>query len=125
MQHTISHKKKVLIINDNWGILFAMQKALELKNYTVQTADSFAGMETIINDPPNLIFLDVNLLKEDGRTVSQELKGHAATKNIPIIILTGYSNGEELRAEAGADDHILKPFELAHLWEMTAKYTTR
>ena len=62
---------------------------------------------------------------KDGREVAQELKGDARTKHIPIIILTAYPNADELAREAGADDFLPKPFELADLWKMTAKHTVR
>lgn len=116
-------RKKVLVIDDNAGILFAMQQALELKEYDVRISETFVGVEEIAKSPPDLIYLDVSLVGMDGREVAQKLKSDEGTKNIPIIILTAYPNAGELAKEAGADDYLPKPFELKHLWEMTAKYT--
>ena len=117
-------RKKVLVIDDNPGILFAMQEALRLKDYDVHISEMFAGVEKIEKSAPDLIYLDISLVGQDGREVTKELKGDGRTKNIPIIILTAYPNANELTKEAGADDYLSKPFELENLWKMTAKYTS-
>jgi len=123
MNTDVPMKRKVLVIDDNPGILFVMQQALELQDYDVQTAETFAGVEAIGEIAPDLIYLDISLVGQDGRKVTQELKGDRRTKDIPVIILTAYPNADELTKEAGANDYLPKPFELEHLWEMTAKHT--
>jgi DNA-binding response OmpR family regulator len=124
MNTATSIRKKVLVIDDNAGILFVMQQALQLKDYDVYIFETFSGVGVIEKSAPHLIYLDISLIGKDGREVSRELKNNARTKNIPIIILTAYPNADELTKEAGADDYLPKPFELAHLWEMTEKYTS-
>lgn len=117
-------KKKVLIIDDNAGILFAMRQALELKGYDVRTSQTYAGTCAIAEDCPDMIYLDVSLLGKDGRTISRELKKSANTSNIPIVILTAHVNARELSEEAGANSYLPKPFDLEHLWIKTAAYTS-
>ncbi len=117
-------KKKVLIIDDNTGILFVLQEALTLRGYDVFVSETFAGVDSIEKSAPDLIYLDISLVGKDGREVAQELKNSKGTKNIPIIIVTAYPNADELAKAAGADDYLTKPFELEHLWKMTAKYTS-
>jgi CheY-like chemotaxis protein len=117
-------RKKVLVIDDNTGVLFVMQQALQMKDYDVRTTESFMGVAAIEKSAPDLIYLDISLVGKDGREVAQELKNDERTKNIPIVILTAYPNADELAEEAGADDFLPKPFELEHLWEMTAEYTS-
>ena len=115
-------REKVLVIDDNPGILFAMRKALAVKEYEVCVSDTFTGVDAVAKIAPDLIYLDISLVGKDGREVAQELKGDGRTKHIPIVILTAYPNAGELAREAGADDFLPKPFELAELWKMTAKY---
>ena len=117
-------KKKILVIDDNSGILFAMQQALQMKDYDVRTAESFTGVAAVEKTAPDLIYLDVSLLGQDGRKVSRELKGSDGTKNIPIIMLTAHPNADELAQQAGADSYLPKPFDLVHLWEKTAEYVS-
>ncbi len=100
-----------------------MQQALQMKDYDVRTNESFMGVAAIEKSAPDLIYLDVSLVGKDGREVAQELKNDERTKNIPIVILTAYPNADELAEEAEADDFLPKPFELDHLWAMTAEYT--
>ncbi|MDO8624308.1 MAG: response regulator [bacterium] len=123
MNTTATMRKKVLVIDDNSGILFVLQKALKLKEYEVHVSETFAGIDAVENLAPDLIFLDISLVGVDGREVAQELKGNDRTRHIPIVILTAYPNADELAKEAGADGYLSKPFELRELWEMTAKYT--
>lgn len=95
-----------------------------MKEYDVVISETFAGVDSIEKSAPNLIYLDISLVGKDGREVAQELKNDERTKNIPIVILTAYPNADELAEEAGADGYLPKPFELEHLWKMTAKYTS-
>jgi CheY-like chemotaxis protein len=122
MNTTLPLKKRILVIDDNAGILFALRQALEVQGHEVHTAECFAGVASVDALAPDLIYLDISLVGQDGREISRELKSDARTKNIPIIILTAYPNAGGLTKEAGADDHLPKPFELTHLWEMTARY---
>jgi len=117
-------KKKILVIDDNAGILFVMKQALGLKGYDVHTSESFTGVPDVAQLAPDLIYLDISLVGQDGREISRELKLNARTKHIPIIILTAYPNADELAKEAGSDNYLPKPFDLQDLWKMTAKYTS-
>lgn len=114
---------KVLLIDDNAPILFVMQRALELRGYDVHASHSYDGLSAVESVSPDLIFLDVALGTLDGCLVSQELKQNPATSAIPIILLTGHSNGKELATRAGADNYLIKPIGLINLWDMAAKYT--
>lgn len=113
-------RKKILVIDDNQGMLFVIKKALEMKKYDVHTSNDFCGLAWVEEMHPDLIFLDVSLESKDGCEISRELKSNESTQNIPIVILTGYSNGEELAEKALAQGHLSKPFELLNLWTTTA-----
>jgi len=114
--------KKILIIDDNDGILFALRQALKIGGYEAHTADSFEGVDPIIDLCPDLILLDVFLVGRDGRAVAREIKGNEKTGHIPIIMITAYPNGDQLMREAGADDFLAKPFDLKDLYEKVARY---
>jgi CheY-like chemotaxis protein len=120
----IVRKKKVLVIDDNAGILFIMQQALELKQYEVHLSETYPGIGYVEQIAPDLICLDVSLVGQDGRDVARELKADVRTRHIPIIILTAYPNAEDMAHEAGANDFLSKPFDLNILWAMAAKHTS-
>jgi|SRR3989344_7382018 len=122
MNKVNSQKKKILIIEDNPGILFAMEQAFSMSGYDVETATNFKGALHVSKTPPDLIFLDVFLESQDGRVITKELKAHKGTKNIPVVILSAYPGIAELAKEAGADNSLAKPFELSELLAITKKY---
>jgi CheY-like chemotaxis protein len=125
MNKIIPQKKKVLIIDDNPGILFALQKALEFDGYDVEASATFEGVLGITNNAPDLIFLDIFLASQDGREITRELKSDKGTKHIPIVILSAYPGIDTLTEEAGADDYLAKPFELTALFALAKKYTVK
>lgn len=106
-------------------MLFVIKQALKIKNYEVETRNSFDGIDAIMKISPDLIFLDISLVNNDGREVSKAIKNNKATENIPIIIITAHSNADELAKKAGADNYISKPFDLKILWKMADEYTTK
>ena len=114
---------KILVIDDNTGILFVLEQAFTLKGYRVALLETYSGVEEVEKLAPHLIFLDISLVGKDGRDVSRELKQDVRTKHIPIVILTAYPDAKKLAKEAGADDYMSKPFDLSHLWEMAEKHT--
>lgn len=76
----------------------------------------FAGsaeeaLSTISDESPDLILLDVMLPEMDGYELCQKLKANAATRHIPIVLITGLDSDEALVRgfDAGADEFISKP----------------
>lgn len=102
---------KVLIIDDdeNLGAIFetALQKAgLE----TVSALNGQGGIDKARTEQPNLILLDQVLPDISGNEVLRTLKTDASTQNIPVLILSNFSQ-EELVKEAinnGALDYVFK-----------------
>ena len=124
MKHPTVQRKKILIIDDSVGILFAVRKALEVKGYEVITSETFPGVTYVENISPDLLFLDMSLVGQDGRKVAKELKADNKTNRIPIVMLTAFPNARELALESGADDFLSKPFELEVLWKISKKHTS-
>lgn len=84
----------------------------------VHTATSAAqGLAMARHTQPDLILLDVLMPQMDGFEVFRQLKQHASTAQIPVIFLTGVSDGptEERGLNMGAADFIAKPFRAATL----------
>ncbi len=70
---------------------------------------------------PELIILDLNLPKKDGREVLQELKNNTVLRVIPVIILTTSSAREEIvnLYQMGANSYIVKPYTFTELVEIS------
>ncbi len=106
-------KQKILIVEDDENIRELISFNLQTTNYSViETETGEAGIQKAIKSSPDLILLDLMLPEMDGLDVCRQLKSDAATKNIPIIMVT--AKGEEsdivTGLELGADDYLTKPF---------------
>ncbi|HVT16825.1 MAG TPA: response regulator [Thermoanaerobaculia bacterium] len=106
-------REKVLIIEDEPDIAEVLQYNLEKEGFDVETARcGDAGLEAVRKEDPDLILLDLMLPGVDGLELTRMLKRDAATRRLPIVMLT--ARGEEVDRivglELGADDYITKPF---------------
>ena len=114
----INESATVLIVEDEQDIRELLAYNLEKEGYaTLQAADGKEGLDMARARKPDLILLDLMLPKLDGLAVCRELERDAATVRIPIIMLT--ARGEDvdriLGFELGADDYVVKPFNIREL----------
>jgi DNA-binding response OmpR family regulator len=103
---------KVLLVDDDRGLLDLLRYALERDGYTVVTAgDGEQGLRRWAAAAPDLAVLDVTLPKLDGFEVCRRIRDHART---PIVLLTARGEEAEVRRglELGADDYLTKPFSM-------------
>ena len=102
------------MVEDDPKIVQAVEKTLTLvPGYSVEwVSDPDRAVAVVIAKKPDLVLLDVRLPGGDGRVLLQILKENAATRGIPVIMLTGLaSEGDKvLGLNLGADDYVVKPF---------------
>ncbi len=104
---------RVLVVDDNRDILGLIDRLLTANGYEVFTARD--GREAVSQEAltePNLIILDVNLPYINGWDLCRLFKQR---RSVPVMLLTvrvEHVDLEESR-DAGADDHIAKPFDIA------------
>ena len=107
---------RILIIEDNQQLAFSVKKGLERENCCVDLAFTGSeGEEKAYVNNYDAILLDLNLPDKDGLVILQFLR--ESQVEIPIIIITARNEIEE-RAKGldfGADDYLIKPFELLEL----------
>ncbi len=107
---------KILLVEDNCDILANLTDYLELKGYTVDCAqDGMTGMHLAATESYDLAVLDVMMPGIDGFTLCQRLR--EARNNLPVIMLTARDTlNDRLQGfSAGADDYLVKPFDLSEL----------
>lgn len=106
--------KKILIVDDEKGIVAMMKNYFEMSGYQVYTA--FDGREALekISFQPDIILLDINMPEMDGISVCQRIREHVTC---PILFLTARieSRDKIIGFKAGADDYIVKPFDIDEL----------
>ena len=108
--------KTILLIEDEPGIRMAVKDELEFEHFKVRLAeDGAAGLESILQNPPDLVVLDLMLPGKNGFEICREVRQRGI--KVPVIVLT--ARGQEVDKirglELGADDYITKPFSLAEL----------
>ena len=108
---------RILLADDNADMRAYIQRLLSAA-YTVETvADGMAALQSVQQNPPDLVLSDVMMPQMDGFELLQELRTGAQTQEIPVILLSARA-GEEARIEgleAGADDYLIKPFSAREL----------
>jgi len=107
-------ERKILLIDDEIGIITLMRKFFELSGYQVYSA--FNGYEALekVKCEPDIILLDINMPEMDGITVCQRIRDHVTC---PILFLTAKVESRDKISgfHAGADDYIVKPFDIEEL----------
>jgi DNA-binding response OmpR family regulator len=89
-----------------------MRLVLEHEGFEIsEAADGASALESIHAEPPDLVFLDLNIPGSSGTDVLKQLKADPATADVRVIIVT--ATGEEGRSHVmslGADEYFTKPF---------------
>lgn len=121
-------KKKVLIVEDEESLLKLESILLTSKGFEVKgVSNGKAALESLEEDKPDLILLDIMLPEIDGFEVCQRIKANPETKNIPVIMLTAKKSREDMaRGElVGADWYITKPFKSAMVIETIQRFMAK
>jgi two-component system response regulator MprA len=108
-------KERILIIEDDEQILKILRRSLVYEGYQVDTAtDGESGLNLSRDNRPALVILDWMLPGMDGLEVCRRLR-ELSTQ--PVLMLTAKDTTEDRvqGLDAGADDYVVKPFELDEL----------
>ena len=114
--------KKVMIVDDDPGILDSLGIMLEFEGYEVSTIINGDTLLNIENELPDLLLLDIWMSGIDGRDICKQLKQKETTNKIPVVMISASKDIEQSAIEAGADDFLAKPFEMDHLLEKIEKF---
>ena len=110
----MSYKARVLCIDDEPGVIELVNLILKTQNIKVDGANSGrTGLETMRQNPPDAVLLDIMMPEMDGWDVYREMQADDNLKDIPVIIVTARNSSfEEIiaRERAGVSDYVTKPF---------------
>jgi CheY-like chemotaxis protein len=82
--------KKILVVDDEEDVVRYFKTLLEDNGYEVATAkDGVEALEKIRRDRPDLVTLDITMPNKSGVRVYRDIKEDAATKDIPVLVVTG------------------------------------
>ena len=113
-----AEKKKILIVEDDPTLMRSLRDVFSMEGFDLLTAgDGEAAFESIVQNSPDLVLLDIILPKMDGMTLLKKLRADARFAQLPVIMLTNKDDidtvGESL--EEGVQDFLVK-----HEWKLEA-----
>lgn len=118
-------KIKVLVIEDEPVIAEMISMILEDEGFEVISLSDMGWARFKLQAKEvNLVMLDLKLKGEGGESICKYIKTHRDLKNIPVILVSGSEDIEEIKEKCGADDLIRKPFELNHFISKVHKHTS-
>ncbi|MDP8259904.1 MAG: NAD(P)H-dependent oxidoreductase subunit E [Candidatus Gygaella obscura] len=124
-------KNKVLIIDDDFDFVEAVKTLLEANGYEVSLAyDGHDGFQKIKNESPELIILDMMMTyKTEGVDIAKTISQDAATKDIPVLLITGAKKDMNFPFDLEPDENNLpvkavleKPIQPEVLLKMVTTY---
>lgn len=107
---------RVLLVEDDWMIGEAVMQALKDATYAVDwLRDGQSALDTLASQMYGVVLLDLGLPKKDGMEVLRSIR--AKDNPVPVLVLTARDTlDDRIRGlDGGADDYILKPFEMSEL----------
>jgi DNA-binding response OmpR family regulator len=111
------HAGLILLIEDNRGISEMVGEFLERRGYSLDyAADGVTGLHLAVSNSYDVVILDLMLPGIDGVEVCRKLR-QDAKKSTPVLMLTARDTLEDKVSglDAGADDYLVKPFEIKEL----------
>ncbi|WP_207428066.1 PleD family two-component system response regulator [Pedobacter sp. SYSU D00535] len=108
--------KKILVLDDDETILEALEDALTCLNYEVKTVKEVKSLFPLLEAyKPHLLLLDFMLSNSNGGAICHQIKTAPTFHNLPVIMMSGYNDVNELSQKSGCNEFIKKPFDLMEL----------
>lgn len=107
---------RILLIEDTVDIAFAIASKLEKEGYNVTTIyDGDEGEDLAVNGSFDLVVLDINLPGRDGFDILKSIRDNSLS--LPVLVITARNQIADKidLLELGADDYLVKPFDLREL----------
>lgn len=105
-------KQSILIADDEPGVRLLVSRMLAEEYIVLEAADGEEALDIAERQHPALILMDLMMPKIDGYTACLRIKTDQATKEIPVVMLTGIGHelNKSFAEEMGAAGYITKPF---------------
>jgi len=108
--------KKILVADDDKHLVKILMVRFETSGYdVVGTHDGREALEKMKEENPDLAVLDIAMPELDGYALVKEMKADEALKHLPVIILTGKEQMEEIFKMEGIADYFVKPLKFEEL----------
>ena len=116
----------ILVVDDDDAIREGLQLLLELSGYSVVTArDGVEALETLNQQIPALVLLDLTMPRLDGFGLARELERRHLRPGLPIIVLTADGSAQDSAEGVGAERCMRKPFDSQVLLDQVERLTSQ
>jgi two-component system cell cycle response regulator DivK len=113
---------KILVVDDDAANRALLKDVLTYYGYEVlEASDGNEGISRAREHMPQMILMDLQMPVMNGVEATKILKADPQTKDIKIILLTGYAEKEF--AESGFDGYLSKPIDIRQLPDLIKRYT--
>ncbi len=105
----------ILLVEDDSGIRSALSRALTERGHAVHWQPAgLPGLQSVIDDRPDVVLLDLGLPDVDGVQVLRMMR---SVSDVPVIVITARDDDADIvkALDAGADDFVTKPFGAEHI----------
>lgn len=117
----------VLIVDDDHSAAASLADIVGLFGFTTQTVHSpRSAIQTIHNEVPSLIFLDMNMPGVDGLEVCRYIKRDPISLNVPVVFISAEDDPTVIQSakDAGASGYLVKPIDIDKLEELVTRVTS-
>lgn len=115
-----SGKRRILLIDDEMSTRTMLSMLFEENGFEIlEAASGDVGVNSAVDNVPDVIILDINLPQMSGFECLTFLRSNPKTKAIPIIMCTAHETLDDVERclSSGANDYIQKPFDLKNVLE--------
>jgi DNA-binding response OmpR family regulator len=119
----MKQNKKILICDDDEGILDMLELILEDNGYTIIPEKNSLNIKSTIElQQPDLVLLDLWMPVLSGDQIVKSLRDNKSTEKLPVIIISASRDGKQIAEDSGASGFIAKPFDFDELIRMIEGY---
>ena len=118
----------VLVADDDADTRFLLRTVLEIRGYrVVEAADGEETVSAAESVRPDLILMDGSLPRLSGLEAARQIRQSGRVRHVPIVFVSGHAGPAFVaRArEAGCNEYLVKPFDLARLDDVLEKYCVK
>lgn len=109
-------KKKIIICDDDEGIIDVLEMILEEVGHTVISVNDSLKVQSVIDkEQPDLLILDLWMPRLSGQEVLRQLRSNSGHDKLLVIVISASRDGEQIANTAGANQFIAKPFDLNNI----------
>ncbi len=119
-------KKKILICDDDEGILEMLEMVLDAEDYEVATEqNSLKVFDRMAQVQPDMVILDLWMPVLSGDQITLKIRSTPSYAHMPVLIISASRDGAEIAKNAGASAYLAKPFDIGDFMDAVDKLNTQ